>query len=101
MALSQKRIPYRAKSGLDIHPPCASVSPMKWRTYPMSGAAAERMEQRGLKRPYLDHAVNLDTGRCLCSVSADSLVQDDAFYHEDHLPDCPRCLARIKREGVG
>lgn len=67
---------------------------LRWRTYPMGGAASERMERRGLKA-FLDHAVNLDTGKTLCGVNVNSLCADDSLA-TDIPPDCPKCAARIE-----
>ena len=68
---------------------------MNWKTYPMGGAAAERMELRGLKA-YLDHAVNIDTMKPLCTVKLSSLCVDETLATNE-LPDCPKCRAKIER----
>lgn len=70
---------------------------MNWKTYPMGGAAAEKMALRGLVA-YLDHAVNMDTGKTLCGVKTHSLCMDDSLA-TDELPDCPRCRAKIGGSG--
>lgn len=71
---------------------------MNWKTYPMGGAAWERMHHRGLKAEY-SHAVNVDTLEPLCSVKLFSLCHDDSLATSD-LPDCPVCRRRIARLGV-
>ena len=68
------------------------VGAHKWKTYPMGGAAVERMEIRGLVA-YLDHAVEKPCGeqvKTLCGVKTSSLCMDDSLSSVD-LPDCPKC----------
>ncbi len=68
------------------------VGAHKWKTYPMGGAAVERMEIRGLVA-YLDHAVEKPCGeqvKTLCGVRTSSLCMDDSLSSVD-LPDCPKC----------
>jgi len=62
----------------------------------MGGAAAERMEERGLVA-YLDHAVMEpchERLKTLCGVKTDSLCMDDSLA-TTALPDCPRCQKKI------
>lgn len=66
-----------------------------WLTYPMGAAASERMERRGLKA-FHDHAVNIKTGKPLCSVKLQSLCMDSSLA-TSLLPDCPRCRTAILR----
>jgi hypothetical protein len=68
---------------------------MKWKTYPMGGAAAEKMALRGLTA-HLDHAVNIEMWKPLCSVKLHSLCMDDSLA-TDIVPDCPSCAAAIAR----
>lgn len=70
-------------------------------TYPIGGAAAERMENRGLVA-YLDHAVLESDGprlKAVCGVLTSSLCMDSSLATTTP-PDCPRCVAKLKRMGL-
>ena len=72
---------------------------MKWKSYPMGGACAERMEVSKLPTVYDFHAVAEPCDKqvkALCGVKTFSLCMDDSLATND-LPDCPRCRAKIEK----
>lgn len=64
----------------------------------MGAAEAERMALRGLPVIYDFHAVAApfhSQAKAMCGVKTYSLCMDDSLA-TDALPDCPRCLEKIK-----
>jgi hypothetical protein len=63
----------------------------------MGGAIAEKMHHRGIHHDhYLDHAVDITTGKPFCRVKAESLCWDTSIC-KDGLPNCKTCLRRVKK----
>ena len=66
---------------------------MRWHTFYMGGAAAERT-----KGAQHSHAVALDTMRPLCHrVRLESLVIDESIAKPGEMPTCPVCARCIQQ----